>query len=271
MDTAIASFRVQRPFLADFADLSRRLRPAARELPIALPRLNAAFRVGTPVVRRSVILNNNTIKVFNGLNDLVKDPNTLLGLKDLSTLTRVTAPLVTYIAPYQTVCDYGTIFFNGLGSHISEGTANGTAERVLVTLGDTQQNDGPGNFAARPSDLPPNVDPTGAKTTGPSPKAIYVLHGPAYTPAIDAQGNADCAKGQTGYPDGPLIDGPGRYPPVNGTRDPDGSFNTWQAAHGGGGHLVIANDAPFSYGPNYSGLKRLQDVDKQLKSDGVNP
>jgi len=31
--TAIRSFRVQRPFLADFADLSRRLRPATRELP----------------------------------------------------------------------------------------------------------------------------------------------------------------------------------------------------------------------------------------------
>ena len=38
MDAAIRSFRVQRPFLADFADLSRRLRPAVEELPTALPR-----------------------------------------------------------------------------------------------------------------------------------------------------------------------------------------------------------------------------------------
>jgi len=38
------------------------------------------------------------------------------------------APLFRYISPYQTVCNYATYFFNGLGSHISEGTDSGTAE-----------------------------------------------------------------------------------------------------------------------------------------------
>src|ERR687886_2622764 len=48
-DVSIHSFRIQRPFLADFADLPRRLRPAARVLPTALPGLNKPFRIGTPV------------------------------------------------------------------------------------------------------------------------------------------------------------------------------------------------------------------------------
>src|SRR2546423_10666872 len=56
---SIQSFRIQRPFLVDFADLSRRLRPAAQALLVALPPLNSALRVGTPVVLRSVILNQN--------------------------------------------------------------------------------------------------------------------------------------------------------------------------------------------------------------------
>src|SRR5439155_19667188 len=77
-DVSIESFRVQRPFLADFADLSRRLRPAAQVLPSALPKLNSAFRVGQPIVKRSVILNRNTEKVLVALDDLVQDPNTLL-------------------------------------------------------------------------------------------------------------------------------------------------------------------------------------------------
>ncbi|MEA2375524.1 MAG: phospholipid/cholesterol/gamma-HCH transport system substrate-binding protein [Thermoleophilaceae bacterium] len=270
LDTAIESFRVQRPFLADFTDLSARLRPAARELVIALPKLNSALRIGTPVSRRSPILNDNTANVLNALDDLVRDPNTLLGLKDLTTLTKVAAPFATYIAPYQSVCNYGALFLNGLGSHISEGTKNGTAERVLVKLGDSQQNDAaPDTFAARPSDVPPNVSSHGTMSTGNNPKPLVKLMGQPYTAAIDAQGNANCAKGQFGYPDGPLLDTKGRYPSVPGQRDSDGTYNTWQAEHGGGGHVVNANYPPFLYGPNFTGLKSLSQVDSQLKKDGV--
>jgi virulence factor Mce-like protein len=284
--TSIHSFRVQRPFLADFADLSRRLRPAAQALPVALPLINSALRVGTPVVRSSVKLNKNTEKVFRALDDLVQNPNTLLGLKDLHALVRSGAPLFRYIAPYQTVCNYATYFFNGLGSHLSEGTNTGTAERVLLKTGNNFQEDVAYDaFGARPSDLPPNVDPTGAKVgpgpaNGPQQQPAYVLHGQPYPPAIDAQGNADCVKGQFGYPDGPLLDEPGRYPPVNGTKDPDGTYNTWAKAHGGGGHPVVADNPPFLYGPTYkqpgtpslgTGIRNLSDVDAGLRADGITP
>jgi virulence factor Mce-like protein len=291
--TAIRSFRVQRPFLADFADLSRRLRPAARVLPIALPLLNSAFRVGTPVVRSSVKLNKNTEKVFRALDDLVQNPNTLLGLKDLHALTRSGAPLFRYIAPYQTVCNYATYFFNALGSHISEGTSTGTAERVTLKSANNFQEDVAYNsFGARPSDLPPNIDPTGVHV-GPGPEGsptsqpAYVLHGMPYPPAVDAQGNADCVKGQFGYPDGPILDDPGRYPPVNATGSgPDhkdalgdpgvtpadvGTYNSWARAHGGGGHPVVGDNPPFLFGPTFTGLQNLSDVDPQLRAHGIQP
>src|SRR4051812_5162800 len=278
LDEAIRDFPIQRPFLADFADLSRRLRPAARILPVALPAINSALRVGTPVVRSSVTLNEETANVFDALDDLVQNPNTLLGLNDLNALVRSGAPLFRYISPYQTVCNYATYFFNGLGSHISEGTDSGTAERVLLKSANNFQNDIAYNsFGARPSDLPPNVDPTG-QTSGPpvlppdsGTNTAYVLHGQPYTPAIDAQGNADCAKGQFGYVDGPLLDDPRRYPPVPGTRDPDGTFNTWQKEHGGGGHPVVGDYAPWLYGPTFTGLNNLSQVDSQLKKDGIQP
>jgi virulence factor Mce-like protein len=277
-DVAIHSFRIQRPFLADFADLSRRLRPAARVLPVALPALNSAFAVGEPVVRHSVVLNNETAHVFNALDDLVQNPNTLLGLQDLRALTRSGAPLFRYIAPYQTVCNYATYFFNGLGSHISEGTATGTAERVLLKSGGNFQEDvAYDSFGARPSDLPPNVDPTGAKVGPPGAEQnAYVLHGQPYPPAIDAQGNADCIKGQFGYPDGILLDDPGRYPPVNGHKDtgpgPDqGTYNSWQRLHGGGGHPVVSDNPPWLAGPTFTGLQNLSDVDAHLRRDGITP
>src|SRR5437588_5978016 len=194
--TAIQSFRIQRPFLADFADLSRRLRPAAQVLPSALPKLNAAFRVGTPVLRRSVILNRNTEKVWKALDFLVQAPTTLLGLKDLTALVKVAGPLFTYIGPFQTVRHYATGFLDTRGAHISEGTQNGTAERVLVKGTEQSKTDNRlGDFADRPADVPSNVDPTALRTTGPPgapTEAIYTLHGQPYPPAIDAQGNADC-------------------------------------------------------------------------------
>ena len=84
IDVAIDSFRVQRPFLADFADLSPRLRPAVNELPRSLPAINSAFGVGTPVLPRTVELNENLEKAFDELDDLFENPNTLLALRDLT-------------------------------------------------------------------------------------------------------------------------------------------------------------------------------------------
>src|SRR5918911_2547850 len=63
-DVSIRSFRVQQPFLADFTDLSRRLTPAVAILPGALPRLNRALAIGTPVVRSSVTLSEQTSNVL---------------------------------------------------------------------------------------------------------------------------------------------------------------------------------------------------------------
>ena len=53
------------------------------ELPRSLPAINSAFKVGTPVLPRTVELNENLEKAFNEANDLFENPNTLLALKDL--------------------------------------------------------------------------------------------------------------------------------------------------------------------------------------------
>src|SRR2546423_2460951 len=224
-DAAIRSFRIQRPFLVDFTDLSNRLRPAIDVLPTALPKLNAAFRVGQPVVLASVKLNKNTAKVFKALDTLAQDPNTLLGIKDLSQLVRVSAPLFTYLGPFQTVCNYATYFLTGLGSHFSDTVANGAAERILVkgTNQNRQDNRWDSFGADRPADVPSNVNPTGATTGPPDNEPLFANHTQPYGPAIDAQGNADCLAGQYGYPAGPLSDVAGRYPPHAGTRDPAGT------------------------------------------------
>ena len=53
---------------------------------------------------------------------------------------------------------------------------------------------------------------------------------------------------------------------------PDGNtYNTWQRAHGGGGHVVVADNPPFIYGPTFTGLANLSQVDSALRRDGIAP
>jgi virulence factor Mce-like protein len=257
LDTAIRSFRVQRPFLADFTDLSRRLLPFANVLPVALPKINSALAVGTRVLPQTVTLNRNTEKVFRALDDLVQEPATGLALSDLRDTLGVTKPLINYVAPYQTVCSYTTTFFTGLGQHQSEGVSNGTAERVLLKGGNSTQDNRFGNvFNDRPVDLPTGVDPTTAKTaTG---DALQIFHGGPYFPAIDAQGNADCQNGQFGYIDGPL--GRGRYPAHGRVAGDDANFTQFERNFAGGSHTTYADNSPGLAGPTFTGVPNLRNV-----------
>ncbi|HEY1596342.1 MAG TPA: MlaD family protein [Thermoleophilaceae bacterium] len=266
LDTATASFKVQQPFLADFADLSHRLRPVAASLPSTLPAVNTAFKYGTPVLPKTVPLNQETGRLFNALDDLAKNPNTLLSLKDLTTTVAVGAPLLAYVAPYQTVCDDTVYFFTGLGGHMSEDVKGGTIERVLVRSDIPDQQ--PGKLGSsdnfRPADLPSNVNPKTTKLA--SGDYAEVQHGQPYAPAIDADGNADCETGQNGYLSGPLpasgTPESGRYPPAKAGSgfNPNNPNDPFYLNQAGGSHNVVAPNTPGLAGPTFKGVPNLKDV-----------
>jgi hypothetical protein len=244
---SIRSLQIQRPFLADFADLSRRLRPAARELPRSLPAINRAFAVGTPVLPRTVGMNERFEGAFEELDELFDNPNTLLALRDLDTALTVTRPAIEFIAPYQTVCNYGVYFLNALGEHQSQPIAGGMGERVLPKGANGEQpNALTTQESSRYVDVPASVDPN-YPPESPDGEPEASLHDQPRGPAIDAAGNADCQAGQFGYIDGPLPTDL-RYPPSD---DPE---------HLGGSHVVISRDTPGLAGPTYTGVRRLQDV-----------
>jgi virulence factor Mce-like protein len=211
MNVSINSFRVQRPFLIDFTDLSHRLRPAAAELPRSLPAINSALKVGTPILPRTVELNENLEQALREAEDLFENPNTMLALKDLDTALRVSRPALEFIAPYQTVCNYFLYFVHPLGeaqSVVQSGpTGGGTSLNQNVKVPNShQQNNYGSSTGSRPWDIPSNQKPQGAKDQLGNP--LFRLYAPPYQPAIDAQGNADCQLGQTGYPNGALSSGP---------------------------------------------------------------
>jgi virulence factor Mce-like protein len=264
IDTSIRSFRVQRPFYADFADLSRRLRPAVQELPRSLPAINSAFKVGTPILPRTVALNDRLKAVFDQADHLFQNPNTLLALKDLSTAVTVSRPAIEFIAPYETVCSYFNYFINGLGeaqSQVQHGpTGGGTNLNQNVKLVNTQQ---PNHLqtieSSRNWDLRPHQRPQGA--TDSNGRTIGRLYSPPYSVAIDAQGNADCELGQKGYPNGKLSTGarygPGAFGPPPNTGFPEGTPN-------GGNGPITDDNLPVLVGGTYISrrlnIKNLKDV-----------
>jgi virulence factor Mce-like protein len=255
LDAGIESLPVQRSFIDQTTILSEKLKPTARLLPTALPTFNDALRVGTPVLRDTPALNRETGRTFDALDDLARNPSTLLALRQLNTTTTVAAPLLQYVAPYQTVCSYGNYFFGGLGGHISEGTSTGAAERVLLREDNRTQDNRWSDFPAdRPADVPRNVDPSNAYVNDIVSESTVrqAAHTQPFAPAIDAQGNADCQIGNSGYIDGPLVKN-GRYPPAD-------ESSKFDAEHAGGSHVVADADTPGLAGPTFLGVPRLSDV-----------
>jgi virulence factor Mce-like protein len=247
LEAGIQSFPVQRPFLRDSGELAVKLEPVAEEIERSLPVVADAFDVGAPVLDKAPPFYQRTERLFHAVEGLMENPNTLLALQDLDRLLEVAAPLVEYVAPFQSVCNYWVYYWTGLGEHVSEPVRGGTVQRTnLKSDNRTQDNRLSSSEAERPVDVPKDQDPHEAKA--PNQDALQALHGGAYGPAIDAQGNADCVVGQRGYLEGPLAPG-GRYRP-----DEDG-----------GQHLVWGPfDLPGLAGGTYKarelGIDNLEDV-----------
>jgi virulence factor Mce-like protein len=235
LEAATESFRVQTPFLARFAAVSRDLQPGTALLPHTLPLVNDALQAGVPAFRETPELADRVEDLFRAAEDLGDNPNTLLALRDLRTAVRVTKPAIKFVAPYQTVCNYLVYFFNPLGTHQSAAIPGGTSERILAKLVDTQQPNSLGTTeSTRPVDVPPGQDPQ-------AEPAKQVLHTQYGGPAVDGRGRADCQGGQTGYPF--RLSAHPRYP---------------------GGHLVVDANTPGLAGGTFKarqlGIDNLKDV-----------
>ena len=250
LDQGIRSFPIERPFLADTEELMRRMGPVADQMRVSLPPTARALRVGAPVLLRAPQLYRETENVFQALDDVASNPSTLLALRNLDDLLDAGAPLVEHVAPFQTVCNYWNYYWNALGEHASENVPGGTAQRVLLMSDNrTQDNRWTSSEADRPGDIPKG---TAITATDPSGDPLVAAHTGAYSPAVDAQGRADCRVGQTGYLTGPNVPN-GRYP---ASSDP---------AEGGGSHVVRTTDVPgVRHGGTYKsrelGIDSIEDV-----------
>jgi virulence factor Mce-like protein len=187
MDTAIASFRVQRPFLDDLTAFSRDFSGATHELRGALPPLNGAIRVGTPVQRRTPQLNDEVRKTLNTVRDVAEEPGTNAALRGLTATVTSLNPQMRFYGPYVTVCNSWNYFWTYIAEHFSEPDTTGSAQRALVNFASPQDN----SLGAMGASEPAN-----GKNAAGTPQ--YAQDQP-YGAAIGPDGRADCEAGQRGY------------------------------------------------------------------------
>jgi ABC-type transporter Mla subunit MlaD len=227
LQTGIETLPRQRPFLRDFTTLSRLLRPGVRDLRVALPSLNKAIKVGTPVLRRTPPMNRRLRRVFVELDDLVEQPTTKLSLQRLEELFDEARPLAENVVPAQTVCNYWNYWFTILTEHLSERDNVGFTQRVFGIGFPSANTYGPSppfppNTVVAPGDASTNIHGysglpangrAGGFDTGPDgrggefrPYELPVAQGPAYAPhgqpGTEGFGSdePDCQAGQTGFP-----------------------------------------------------------------------
>ena len=189
LQTGIDTLPDQRPFLAEFAELSRRLQPGVEDLRISLPTLNDAIRVGTPVLSRSVAANQRLRGVFRQLNLLVEQPSTKSSLERLETLFGEAKPLAKHVVPAQTVCNYWNYFWTLLPEHLTERDSVGFSQRVSL-------------IATPPGSLTLNVPDTSgllpAEIAALTPDQIEALVPPG-TPPLTVPGEVETGLSAAGY------------------------------------------------------------------------
>jgi ABC-type transporter Mla subunit MlaD len=242
LDVGTRALRAQRPFLERTADFSVDLSRAARELRVALPDLVPALQIGAPVLRRSVKLNRELQKTMVELRALAEDPRTYLGLRAVTDTVGILNPMIRFLGPQVTVCNFWNYFWTYVAEHLSEEDANGFAQRALLNS-NAIQTDSVGTI---PAAVPANGKgyqvfsaPLGSKE---------FLHGQPYGSAITKNGRADCENGQRGYPSGRLTSAPRRFNIVTNAHTPGAQGPTYT------GRARVPKGQTFQREPNVNAL-----------------
>jgi ABC-type transporter Mla subunit MlaD len=129
LDTATRELPAQASFMRNSTELFRRFRPAFAELAAASPNLADAFGAGKTSLRRSAQLNGRLVTTLERLEALAADPRTIPAVNRLTETATLLKPILAFLTPAQTKCNYFGLFFNNLASALSESDSVGSMLR----------------------------------------------------------------------------------------------------------------------------------------------
>jgi ABC-type transporter Mla subunit MlaD len=269
LETAIDTLPRQRPFLAEFAELSSRLRPGVQDLRVALPVLNRAIDVGTPVLARTPQMNRDLRKVLVELDDLVAHESTPVALGRLRDTFDSARRFTEWVVPAQTVCNYFNYWFTFFPESLTDRDQPGYSFRQALTnappgpigiqLGEINGN--PVTLQVPGETHGPVAGYSGIQATGkhgplpnPAQDGLFdpdeqpILHGNPYGPT--GQDGSDCQAGQSGYLLGELrVPGQPVSNPTVGVQDIPGDRGVTDLFYAEGGERTFRDTRVASRQP----------------------
>lgn len=192
LETAIRSQRVQRPFLRRLASFSTALDEAASTLPRSLPRIIPALDVGIRVQKRAPLLNRPLKSTFAALRRLMVDPNTGTSFRGLTVTGQTLNPILRFVGPSVTVCNYFNYAWTHLGEILTEPDPTGYSQRVLLMQPPRTRNPTDPQLGTLGATRPANGEPVLSGNP-------VNFHSNVYGRYVDPAGRADCEAGQRGY------------------------------------------------------------------------
>jgi virulence factor Mce-like protein len=143
LDVANQALPVITPFLDDSAALFADLQPGAEALRTSSPVLARALAKGVPALRRSPQLNAQIPPTAQSLADFSANSGVRAGIDRLTRTNAILDPLLAFVTPAQSVCNYGTLLFRNAASALSLGDGVGTWQRfILFATPDGTNNEG---------------------------------------------------------------------------------------------------------------------------------
>jgi virulence factor Mce-like protein len=130
--TTIATLPTIRPFLANTARLFGELRPGFHALAPVSKDVGQAIAVGVPALRLSPSLNAQLDPTAQALVDLSNDSSARQGILELTQFNNALGPLLSFVTPAQSVCNYATLLFRNASNFTGLGDGLGTNQRFIV-------------------------------------------------------------------------------------------------------------------------------------------
>ena len=131
-DTLIRTAPRIRSFLGHSATLFADLRPGVKALSETSPTIAAALETGADVLPGAPEMNRQLAPTALALEAFAQDSGVKGGVRRSTQLFDLLTPALRFVAPAQSVCNYGTLLARNAQDLLSIGDGIGTAQRFLV-------------------------------------------------------------------------------------------------------------------------------------------
>jgi virulence factor Mce-like protein len=196
---AIDTLPTIRPFLANTSVLFTELTPGFDAIRPPISRLiSRGTGNAVKALRVSPPFNEQLDPTAQALLDFNNDATVRDGLTSLRTLSTPLRPLIEFVGPAQSVCNYATLLFRNLSSAFSLGDGGtGNYQRFIV-------------LAAPPGAPNSETSPSSAPASGgaPEPDNNFLHYNPYPNTASPGQSPRECEAGNEVYQPGQVVVGP---------------------------------------------------------------